>query len=94
MLIPMDGAQKWGDTVGACGDAPCHAGAKVVIHAHSERGALLGGPYYGIYLSGTAIPWVVHSIGITDRMDMSISQLRELPTRSTEVRVTQINVRF
>lgn len=62
MLVPLDRAQKWGNTGGARGDTPCHTGAEVVIHAHSEGGAPLGGPYDSVNLGGTAIPWVVHAI--------------------------------
>lgn len=62
MLVPLNEAQVWGGTGGTCGDTPCHAGAEVVIHAHSEGGVLLGGPYNGVYLGGTAVPWVVHPI--------------------------------
>lgn len=42
--------------------APCHAGVKVVIHAHGELGVPPGGTNNSASLCSVAVPGVVHTI--------------------------------
>ena len=59
--------------------APGHAGVEVVVHANGEFAVLLCGAHKHAGLGGVAVPRVVDSVGVADGLDLSVTQIWELP---------------